>query len=240
MRCWPLSRSWRGPELSVVRSFCTAWLLAGSRPGGRITFFASPKKVIKERRPDGGGPAEGRTALRCSVLRGRAELTSRPVGATFRQAARSQFTMRADARAPQALRSSTPPTGTPFGSLRIAFRSGAAKRPALQARGEASREYEAREAGEGFPGPLRAVEQRRAWGGVRSTLRHLTSGSCLSAALAERVASSARHPKTEQRRVVGPRPTERTGCPFFCLLFFGQAKKRRSPAGANSRQAATQ
>jgi hypothetical protein len=36
---------------------CASWLVAGTGPGGPLTFFASPKKVSKERRPR-------RTALR--------------------------------------------------------------------------------------------------------------------------------------------------------------------------------
>jgi uncharacterized protein (DUF2384 family) len=34
-------------------------MLAGSRPGGRTTFFASPKKVVKERRPRSAAPFGG-------------------------------------------------------------------------------------------------------------------------------------------------------------------------------------
>ena len=43
---------------------------AGTRPGGRLTFFASPKKVSKERGPDGDGPLRCK-GLPCGARQGR-------------------------------------------------------------------------------------------------------------------------------------------------------------------------
>jgi len=72
---------------------------SGCRPDSRPSFLCLPKeKKAKERAPS-SPVALGATALRCSVFAGRAELTTRPAGAAFKQASRSQMWMRA-ARAP--------------------------------------------------------------------------------------------------------------------------------------------
>ncbi|PKO75716.1 MAG: hypothetical protein CVU21_16775, partial [Betaproteobacteria bacterium HGW-Betaproteobacteria-15] len=48
---------WGEGFLRAVTLFFWMLGLAGSRPGGRVTFFASPKKVTKERRAEVRGPA---------------------------------------------------------------------------------------------------------------------------------------------------------------------------------------
>ncbi len=80
----------------------------------------------------------------------------------------------------------------------------------------------------------------RAW-----AAQHAHASCSDSLRLSERSAVSAkrvpqRRPATEHRRLPrseaqGTRPV---GSLFFCLLFFGETKKSRSPAGANSRPAA--
>ena len=64
-------------------------------------------------------------------------------------------------------------------------------------------------------------------------LRQLTRRGCPSAAR-QRVASSTAHPTTEHPR--WPRSaakgSQTAGSPFFWVLFFGEAKKSTSPAGA--------
>ena len=73
----------------------------GFRPRGRATFFASPKKVAKERRPDDGAPLRG---MLCGA-RGRGIRRTRPEY-------RPQTTADGGCAAPPApLRSSTPSTG---------------------------------------------------------------------------------------------------------------------------------
>ena len=84
---------------------------SGFRPDSRPTFFASPKKVGKERRPDGGGPAPGgRTALRCSGSTATRRTRFVRCAHCAQRAARVSFTMALRARC-EPLRSSTPPTG---------------------------------------------------------------------------------------------------------------------------------
>ena len=91
--------------------------------------------------------------------------------------------------------------------------------------------------------PSVRAEKHRARGehGLRSKpmLRALTRCGCLSGAPTARSEFRSAAPRPSiaacPQRSGGRRPV---GSPFFCLLFFGEAKKSRSPAGANSRPAA--
>ena len=82
-------------------------------------------------------------------------------------------------------------------------------------------------------GPSEPSSSAGLCGSVRSTPRELTSRSCLSAAAAGRVASSARAAKTEQRRAVGPRPTGEGGRLFFGDFLLAKQKKVTALSGAH-------
>ena len=121
--------------------------------------------------------------------------------------------------------------------------------------GEGARRHAARSSGADEPKAERSdgpcglhfpsgrAEKRRARGGRGSAACRASCSDSLrlserSGAAAKRVPQ--RRPTTEHRRLPrseaqGTRPA---GSPFFCLLFFGETKKSRSPAGANSRPAA--
>jgi hypothetical protein len=76
--------------------------------------------------------------------------------------------------------------------------------------------------------------QGAGWRVCRRThpLRHLTRRGCPSAAR-QRVASSTAHPAHEHPRLPrsAAKGSQTAGSPFFCLLFFGEAKKSESAAG---------
>ena len=91
--------------------------------------------------------------------------------------------------------------------------------------------------------PSGRAEKRRAGGGRGS--------AACRASCSDSLRLSERSERSEQSefRSAAPRPsiagcpqrsegTRPVGPPFFCLLFFGETKKSRSPAGANSRPAA--
>jgi len=81
--------------------------------------------------------------------------------------------------------------------------------------------------------PWEASRSAGIWGRVRSTLRHLTSRGCLSAAAAGREASSARGPKHRAPQSsparAGPPPS---GPPFFGDFLSGKRKKVTALSGA--------
>ena len=89
--------------------------------------------------------------------------------------------------------------------------------------------------------PSGRAEKRRAWGGhglrSKTMLRALTRCGCLSAApfgARSEFRSAAPCPSIAgcPKRSEG---TRQVGSPFFCLLFFGDAKKSRCAAGRTSR-----
>lgn len=138
-------------------------------------------------------------ALRCSASWPVAELTSLAALATFKQAATSMLTKRADARGQQACasrRRTRRCARTPPVALRatVVLPAATATPPSAKAR----------------PGrPLRACEAPRSTGVMAaraSALRHLTRRSCLSAANEVSEASSATGHEPEHRRAVGRRP----------------------------------
>ena len=119
--------------------------------------------------------------------------------------------------------------------------------------GEGARRHAARSSGAGQPKAERSdgpcglhfpsgrAEKRRAWGGRgRAACRASCSDSLRlserSAQARSEFRSAAPRPSIAGRpqRSEGTRPV---GSPFFCLLFFGEAKKSRCAAGRTSRPA---
>ena len=179
---------------------------AGSRPGGRLTFFASPKKVSKERRPLLSASLRFAAGnLRCST----------PAGVR-----RTRFAQTAAALIP-------PPS-----ALLGAYRRGGSGQPSLSL-GPNSHYQPPRRAAPRWPGgrakqrPVRSpspsvcAEERR--------VSRIRARSCLSEA------SSADPAKREHRRLPrsAAKGSQTVGSPFLCLLSFGEAKESRSPAGAS-------
>ena len=127
-------------------------------------------------------------ALRCSASWPVAELTSLAALATFKQAATSMLTKRADARGQEACASRlrtrrcarTPPVTLRATVLVFDVRS---TNPACRPEGGAA------------SGRLCAAEERRSCGRVRSAPRDLTRRRCLSAVSAANAASSATGPQ---------------------------------------------
>ena len=139
----PRSRGWRNSVCMVIPAdagihwCCLSWCCSTAR--GRVGIcprqgsnflLLAQEKVTKEK----GTPLAGRPRADCSALLGlcgRAELASFAVLTAFKQAARSQFLMRAVARtakpcaarwltrAPRAMRSFAAQTSPVYASLRI-------------------------------------------------------------------------------------------------------------------------
>jgi hypothetical protein len=204
--------------LRLLGSACSS--PPGFRPGSRITFFASPKKVIKERRPDGCAP-EYRGSLRYSQTGGQPD--NSPLG-TGTQTSPAVAGYRSY---PGLLRCSAQPTGAeqqPYGSLRIAS-MGRRKAAPPDGRCEASR----------VVFPVGGGEERS---GPRVAARRAVERSCLSTDRREgeffvrpRVASTAADP------VPRAPPSGRLSLPTF----FGEAKKvgrlpGRNPGGLPSKE----
>jgi len=76
--------------------------MPGVRPGGRLTFLASPRKVSKRRRPCPMAPAGSAAVL---AIQGRAQLVSFTAFTSLKQGARSQ-SLRALRACPELLCSS--------------------------------------------------------------------------------------------------------------------------------------
>ena len=81
--------------------------------------------------------------------------------------------------------------------------------------------------------------QGAGWRACRRTrpLRELICRGCLNGAHAVRAVSSTAHPAPEHPRLPrsprGRTGSQTAGSPFFWVLFFGEAKKSTSPAGAS-------
>ena len=202
------------------------------RQGSNFLLLAQ-EKVTKEK----GTPLAGRPGADCSALLGlcgRAELTSFAVLTALRQAARSQFLMRAGARAakpcaarrltraPRAIRSFASQTFPVHASLRIG--TGAHR----CARCEAAWDREC----------LRSKRPHCSWApsepsssaGLCGRARLRAPRELTSRRLFERSEQSERSEfgaaaKTEQRRAVGPRPTGDEGRLSFA--YFSLAKQRK-------------
>ena len=196
---------------------------AGSRPGGRVTFFASPKKVTKERRPRIRRPA-ARGSLWCSGRGCIAELAALRSAQT---AAMSQMLKRA-ARAtpaPALLGASYGAFNTTRLACGIAWRwplAHCVSQLPPDAAGEAGL----------CSGPVWSAEERRAGGGVRSTLQALTH---CDVSERSRRRSEFRNAPPDRAPQGTPRAARGapSGSPFFAY-FLWRSKESRSPAGANS------
>ena len=188
---------------------------AGSRPGGRVPSFVSPKEGTKKRRPRprrsacSGLLCGARTlALAQNSLRALRALRSDSCAKSVNEGA---------SRRAKVLRSSTPPTGPEeqhqphLAAHRLAGRCAASRVASRRRRREA----------QGFAA------------GRASAPRHLTSRGCLSAAPAGRVASSARGCKD---RASQRTPRTARGDAFGSPLlghFFWRDRRSDSPAGAS-------
>ena len=199
-------------------------LQAGFRPGGRVTFFASPKKVTKERRPRIRRPA-ARGSLWCSDL----GLHRRTRCAALRSNSCDESALECASR----IAPSPALLGASYGDLnpnttRLACGIGA-QAPLAHCVSQFPPDAEG-EAGL-CSGPVRRAEERRVGGGVRSTLQQLTHRNCLSGAQRSEFcdAPPTRAPQGTPRAARGAEP----GSPFFAY-FLWRSKESRSPAGANS------
>ena len=201
---------WRG--IGVIR-FDSLSLLAcllpeaGCRPGGRLTFFASPKKVSKERRPLLSA------SLRCAAGNLRC---STPAGVR-----RTRFAQTAAALIP-------PPS-----ALLGAYRRGGSGQPSLPLGPETNSQYQPpRRAAPGgwWPSDAKARSVSKPLCVRRGAQGFADQGSQLFER--SEFCEAPRNPSTAgcPQRSGG---TQTVGSPFFCLRFFGEAKKSRSPAGAS-------
>ena|GEM_PF-1019643 len=208
-------------------------------PAGHLLFLSRQEKKAKEGDPKSATPSrcEGANLRRCAcgVRRGTRFALRAPLEQPRQARARS---MRAPTR--------MPPLNHPAAG---AATRGLKPPRAIAALGpERRRRFAPRVPGraqrwpvwpfDGFPSGR--AEKRSAGGGqaCRRTrmLRALACRGCSSAAR-QRAVSSTAHPLREHRRLP-PRAawgSRTVGSPFFCLLFFGEAKKSESPAGATSR-----
>ena len=189
----------------------------GLAPGGRPTFFASPKKVGKERRPC----SAARPSVGCPAML--ATWAPRPTHyATLRsdrgREVSSRGSLRSRSQAAALLGGFTRATK----SIRLAFgiaSRGAARR--TQHRGDAQRAESS--------SPCEAAEKRRNPRRVRSTHQLLTRAALFERSVAKRV-----------RRGLGFRASQRTrsaaeggGAGALSLLPFLCVQERESPAGAS-------
>ena len=186
--------------------------MPGCAPGGAPSFLVSPRKEGKRKRP------------RC--LRPRRAAPGQPAvlgagGVSLELAPAALKQSRALVRHP--LRSSAQPEG---GEAHTGHRCA---RPRVGGR--------AQRWPESFPPSiwLRRGAQGAGWRVCRRThtLRCLARRGCPSGAR-QRAASSTAHPVTAHRRLPeAKRRDAGCGAPFFWVLFFGEAKKSTSPAGAS-------
>jgi hypothetical protein len=248
----PLGEGWGGGFGPLNRCWSLVRLEPGVRPGGRVTFFASPKKVTKERRPHCLRPlrfAAGQPA----VLAHPACRRTRDVHCVHsaQTAAASQTTKHACPSAgvrPAALRSSAQPGGS-GSSLRCARPPTAVLRgPGMDPRLGSLRDVRAGPARSPMPSPQKYAPWR-----VESSapLRVPRSAGAPAARLPkDRRASSSDLPQLSER-------SERSERSEFCgrpatrapqvarseaeghaqwgrlslLTFFGEAKKVSRPPG---------
>jgi len=219
--------------LAALSAALSACHQAGFRPGGRVTFFASPKKVTKERRPRMRRPLRGFLA----VLGLRVHCETRCAKAPLKHVAMSQLLKRA-ARAtlnPALLSASYGDLNPNTNTTRLAC--GIASKPVL-ARCASQLPPDAEGEAGLCSGPVRRAEERRVGGGVRSTLQQLTHRNCLSGAQRSEFCDAPpdRAPQGTLRAAKGAP----SGSPFFWFLFFGEAKKRDSAVGTTSRRSLAQ
>ena len=169
----------------------------------------------------------GRLLCGARVLGPRAQLALFAALTPLRQTSRSQLLMRANARGPKALRSSTPPTGTRTpDSARFASHNDASLR-SRPMRSEVWTGKVAKQRPHCFWAPWEASRSAGVWGRARQR-----ASSTDFARLSER---SGRRPRSEfgarpqtpsTAEQSGPSRTASVGSPFFCLLFFGEAKNK--------------
>ena len=182
---------------------------AGSRPGGRLTSFASPKEVSKKRRPGGDGPRVELVCKASYITRG-LPCDARILGPVPKLAPCGRSD-NGTGLLPRTLRFSASPTGLKFKNVAWP----AAKRKRVRF---AFRRF-AFDLGAPATPPRRAGEA----GEVRSR--------CLSPARGEfrdRPASPSSRGNPEGAV---------SGVCFLCLLFFAQAKKvSRPPQGGETTQ----
>ena len=208
---------------------------SGCAPDRAVTFFCFAKRKSPKKRRPCSPVGLGPTALRCSVFAARAELTTRPAAAAFKQPREVRSTKRAARAARKALRCSTAHQGA---------QEKARLRPRVTPRFASARRSRAHQADAQrgrlvFVSPFGRAEQHRALRGARSAHQQLTSGGCLNAASEARVVSSARPAKTEQRKAaLAQRGPRRLGS-LLCLTFLS-IQESRSAAGPNTRRGLTQ
>ncbi len=232
------------------------------RPAAHLLSFASPKES-RQRKGDPGvcvplrpGGAKGAA---CGA-RGRSaavELTARTVCAPFRQPRRVRSRGRRVLRhacAHRPLRSSaqTQGWGAAHGPLlRSAWGARVLRTAhdvswgrgagvwAERSDGLSSWMGRAKQWPESLPSGCAWGAQGAGWRACRRTrpLRELICRGCLNGAHAVRAVSSTAHPAPEHPRLprspCGRTGTQTAGSPFFWVLFFGEAKKSTSPAGAS-------
>jgi len=212
---WPVTR-----RIDVMTP--SAFHQAGSRPGGRVTFFASPKKVTKERRPRIRRPA-AQGPLRCSGL----GLHRRTRCAALRSNSCDESVLECASR----IAPSPALLGASYGALNpntTRLACGIAWRPPLAHCVSQPRTMP--QASCASSGPVRRAEERRVGGGVRSTLQLLTHCDVFERSRRRsefRNAPPTRAPQGTPRAARGAEP----GSPFFGY-FLWRRKESNSPAGA--------
>ena len=198
---------------------CRLWIgfacssAPGVRPGSRPTFFASPKKVIKERRPDGSAPGY-RGSLRYSQTGGQPDNSPLSTGTQTGPAVAVYRSY------PGLLRCSAQPTGE-HNSARFASPT-----PGSPLRGEPLGRCAASRMAVALP----RVE-RRAWdwaGGRRKKVVRVPNEVRASSFFSRRPEPKLGDPKGAK-----------VGSPFFAY-FLWRSKESRSAAGPKPRRAATQ
>jgi len=204
----------------------------GVRPGGRVTFFVSPKKVTKERRPHCLRPlrfAPGQPA----VLTQPACRRTRCVHFVHcaQTAAASQITKHACPSAgvrPAALRSSAQPEG-----------SGSGRRFARPLQIPTAQSPITRHGAYVF-NPLWACRGAQLQAAREAGIRSLRKAKLCGYQKGPRVFERSEFARTPPEASTAGCPqrsggSRTVGSPFLCLLSFGEAKESESPAGANSR-----
>ncbi len=215
---------------------------AGSRPGGRGTFFARTKKVPKENRP-ASTPRLWRGTLRCSRRRGPAELALASLGART-------------VLGPAVLRTSEPGNAALLGVsegdgkastidrflVSVARTQGEGRNPggAVAPLTAAATDSAPLQPGYEQPGrvdqpmvlTLGPVESAEWRSGVGESARSADGEDCLRPAGPSSAAARFREHAREVRRL---RLTANAGCPSLWFLSLGQARERNPAAGTDSR-----
>ena len=202
---------------------CRLWIgfacssAPGVRPGSRPTFFASPKKVIKERRPDGSAPGY-RGSLRYSQTGGQPDNSPLSTGTQTGPAVAVYRSY------PGLLRCSAQPTGAeqqPHSSLRIAHTGlPLCGKPRRAMRSEPSCIPRGRRRGAQRP------EGCRPQGGRTKLFEHRPQGGRV-----------LRSPSGREHRSEPGTSGGAVGSPFFAY-FLWRSKESRSAAGPKPRRAA--